>query len=65
MALYFRFQFLGLFWRENGRGRHAGAQGSGASRPDQKVSPRWGPFGSFFLSQNRVIKLSDPGPPPP
>ena len=28
------------FWRENGRGRHAGAKGSRASRPDRKLAHR-------------------------
>ena len=35
--------FLKNFKRENGRGRHAGAKGSGTSRPDQKVCPISGP----------------------
>ena len=37
------------FWQENGRGRHRGAKGSGASRPDQKVSPLGGPFDSTVI----------------
>ena len=37
------------FWRENGRGRHAGARGSRASRPDQKVAQSGGTFGSTVI----------------
>ena len=33
------------------------------SKPEQKVGPRWGLL-IHLLSQNRVPKLSDPGPPP-
>ena len=39
------------FWRDNGRGRHAGAKGSGASRPKQKVGPLGGTFGSIVISK--------------
>ena len=38
---------------ENGRGRHAGAKVSGASRPDQKVGPL-GPGWTFWV--NRYLK---------
>ena len=37
------------FWRENGRGRHGGAEWFGASRPDKKVGPLDGPFGSTVI----------------
>ena len=39
------------FWRENGRGRHRGVKGSGASSPDQKVGPLGGPFGSTAITK--------------
>ena len=40
------------FWRKNGRGHHAGAEGSRVSRPDQKVGPLDGTFGSTVISKN-------------
>ena len=39
------------FWRENGRGRHAGAKGSRGSRPDQKVGSSGGIFWSTVISE--------------
>ena len=39
-----------MFWRENGRGHHAGAKGSGASKPDQKFGPPDGTSGSTFIT---------------
>ena len=49
-ALSFHFDFWGPFWWENGLGRHVGAYRIGASKPDQKVGTRWGPFGSLVIS---------------
>ena len=46
------------FWRENGRGRHAGAKGSRASRPDQKVGSLGGTFGSTVISEKSFRKYS-------
>ena len=48
------------FWRENGRGRHHGAKGSGASSPDQKVGLLGRP-----LTGKLVLKISGLNPPPP
>ena len=45
------------FWRENGRGRHAGAKRFRASRPDQKVVPSGGTFGSTVISEKRFRKF--------
>ena len=45
------FDLWGPFWRENGRGQHAGALVSGDSKPDQKVRSRWDPFGSLVISK--------------
>ena len=42
MALNFRFQFLGPFWRKMGV----------AAMPVPKVGPRWGPFGSLVISKS-------------
>ena len=52
-----------FFWRENWRGRHGGAKGSGTSRPDQKVGPVDGPFGSTVISKT-CFQNFRPGPPP-
>ena len=48
MVFWRFFEKNAYFWRENGRGRHAGAKGSGASRPDQNVDSRGGVFGKMF-----------------
>ena len=49
--LIFQFDFLGHFWRENGRGHHARPLWSGASKRDQKVGPLGGRFGSTAISK--------------
>ena len=50
------------FWRENGRGRHASAKGSRASRPDQKVGSSVELSGQP-LSQKKVFENLRPEPP--
>ena len=45
------------FWWENGRGRHAGAKGSRASRHDQNVGPSGGTFGSTAISEKYFRKF--------
>ena len=47
------------FWRENGRGRHGGAKGPGASRPDQKFGPVARPFGSIVISKTCFQNFRD------
>ena len=49
------------FWRENERGRHAGAKGFRASKPDQKVDTIGGTFGLTVISENVFENL---GPEP-
>ena len=51
------FWKISNFWRENGRGRHRGAKGSGASRPDQKVGPLGQSFGSTVNSKTWFQKF--------
>ena len=52
------------FWRENGRVRHFDAKGSGASKPDQKVGPPGGTFGSTIVSKmfSKIKGLTHPPP---
>ena len=50
-------------WRENGRGRHTGAEGSRVLKPYQKVGPLSGTFGSTFISK-KVFENLGPEPPP-
>ena len=50
------------FWRENGRGRHAGAKGSRVSRPDQKVGSLGGTFVQPF---SRINGFENLWPKPP
>ena len=48
------------FWRENGRGHHGGAKGSGASRPDQERDPL-GSGWTFWVNcylENTFSKIS-------
>ena len=53
------------FWGPFGRGMGvAGTPAPWGLKPEQKVGPRWVLLG-YLLSQNRVPKLSDPGPSPP
>ena len=40
-----------LFLAGNWAGRHCGAKGSGASRPDEEVGALGGPFGSTVISK--------------
>ena len=44
-----RLSFFGWFWRQNGLGRHAGAEGSGIPKPSQKIGLLGGPFGQPLL----------------
>ena len=45
-SLFLIFDFLGHFWRENGRGHQARPLWSWASKPNQKVDPLGGNFWS-------------------
>ena len=43
-----------IFGGENGCGRHAGAKGSRALRPDQKFGSSGGTFGSTVISEKNL-----------
>ena len=45
------------FWRENGHGRHAGAKGSWASRPDQKIGSSGGTLRWTVISEKSFRKF--------
>ena len=51
------FWKISYFWLENGRGRHRGAKGSGASSPAQKFGSLAGPFGSTAISKTCFQKI--------
>ena len=67
MMLIFQSLFMGHFWRENGCGHHACPLWFKASKPDQKVGPLDGPFGSTAISKlccrNFQCWLVNPRPP--
>ena len=50
-CLFSELDFIGVFWQENGRDRHAGTKGCGDSKPSQKVGSLDGPFGFTVISQ--------------
>ena len=56
--LFPEFDFFGGVWRENRRGRLARVSGYGASKPNQKVGPLGGPFGSTDIS--KLFKICMP-----
>ena len=56
------FRFLGVFWRENGRGRHAGAFRFWAQKSAKKLAHA-GVHSGHKLPQNLLPKIVDPGSP--
>ena len=59
---YDAFLEKSYFWRENGRGRHRGAKGSGTSILDQKLA-HWVDLLGQPLSRKLVFKTFGPEPP--
>ena len=55
------FDFLGHFWRENGRGHHARSYVSWAPKPNQKVGPLKNLL-SQPLSRKSIFESFRPGP---
>ena len=63
MMLTFQFSFFGSFLAGNGRGHHTRPLWSGASKPDQKVVPLGGRFGSTAIPKLCFeIFMGEPSP---